>query len=182
MIFFMSHKKLRRAAMRSTGYLLSSILGAGFLWSLFNPAGQGWHDLIVGSVVVEVRPKRPGLRGLVRAGACACLLGFSSLWTWEYLIAADYYRNMTIAYTHVGLQELAQLQEIYRRRTGRYADNLLSLAAVSGDAKGFMLDMGALFDPKAGIRIRATSAGYRIDAKSRDVKSTPVSLIGPQTG
>ncbi len=42
------------ALFRSTvGYLVAgSFCGLGFLWSLFNPQRQGWHDLILDDVVL----------------------------------------------------------------------------------------------------------------------------------
>ncbi len=59
---------LGRAALRSVGYLLSSLpFYAGFLWVL-GPDRRGWHDRIAGTEVVYVR-RRPveGAQALARA-------------------------------------------------------------------------------------------------------------------
>jgi len=168
-----------RAAVRGVGYLLSSMLCGGFFWHFTNPARQTWHDMLGGSVVVELHPKSNMVRGFVRAGATACLMAFLTMGTWEFVLASHYYRNMTLAYAEVGLTELADLQEDYKAANGHYADNLLSLAAISGDPTEFMTSMSALFDPTTGIRIRVTGSGYRIEARARDIKNTPVFKAGP---
>lgn len=48
-----------QAVIRYLGYLLSAVpLGLGYLWVLWDPKRQGWHDKIAGTVVV--RPARTG--------------------------------------------------------------------------------------------------------------------------
>lgn len=38
---------------RYLGYILSSLpLGLGFIWIIFNPRRQGWHDKLSGTVVI----------------------------------------------------------------------------------------------------------------------------------
>jgi uncharacterized RDD family membrane protein YckC len=172
---------LTQALIRAAGYIGSSILCLGFAWARFNPARQTLHDLMAGTGVIEDRPQESGLpRMLIKAGAFACLFAFAGLWSWENLIARNYYRNMTIAYSHVGLEEIAQLQEMHKISTGRYADNIIPLAMLSGNPDEFMKDMSDLFDPEEGIRIERTRDGFKIKAFSRDLRHTPVEFIGPK--
>ena len=44
---------LRQLVVRYLGYILSSLpLGLGFIWIIFNPRRQGWHDKLSGTVVI----------------------------------------------------------------------------------------------------------------------------------
>jgi len=44
-----------RALLRYIGYVISGfILCLGFLWALWDPKKQGWHDKVAGSVVIPV--------------------------------------------------------------------------------------------------------------------------------
>ncbi|TDN70976.1 RDD family protein [Paraburkholderia sp. BL10I2N1] len=60
----------RQAAMRTLGYLVCfATCGAGFLWVLFNPRGQGLHDLMANTVVIDGKlPKTRGRPQLRRDG------------------------------------------------------------------------------------------------------------------
>lgn len=169
---------LGQSLLRSATYLVSSVLNLGFLWSLFNPAKQCWHDLVVGSVVVESRPRAPFERVLVKAGATACLSFFAGLWYWNTLAAPRYHQLMDVAYAQVALEEIATLQRIHRRRHGRYADNLLTLAPLTGQPLTFMQDMTNLFDVKSGVRITTSRKGFTILARAMDSARTPVTFSG----
>ncbi|MEK7857500.1 MAG: RDD family protein [Elusimicrobiota bacterium] len=161
---------------RSLGYLVSSILSLGFAWSALSPNAQAFHDLAVGSVVVTDRPFGRGL--LVRAGALLSLSLFAGAWLWQNVYETRYNRIMTVAYSHVGLDRLTQLQSAYHRKNGRYADNLLSLATVSGDPANFLRSMAALFDTRAGIQFQTTAKGYTILARANDSRRTQVTISG----
>lgn len=167
---------LGQAAMRSAAYLVSSILNLGFLWSLFNPARQCWHDMAVGSLVVVEHPKGLGAMRLARAGSLACLALLAGAWAWTYVWEPRYHRIMTMAYAHVGLAEMQELQKAYHERNGRYAESVFALSSVSPAPMNFLADMAALFDPEAGISITATDKGYTIVARARDPWRTPVSI------
>lgn len=170
---------LTQGAGRSAGYLLSAIGSLGFLWMLANRAKQTWHDILVGSIVVVERPRAPGASRLIQAAAAVCLLAFTGVWTWEHVIAETYYRSLTVAHAHVGLREIGALEKLYFGRYGRYADNLIPLAILSGSPEAFMGDMAKLFDSETGVSIEVSERQFTIRAKARDADHTPVKLVGP---
>jgi uncharacterized RDD family membrane protein YckC len=52
-----------RLVVRYLGYLLSALpLGLGFLWMLWDPRRQTWHDKLAGTVVLHDPPNLPRLR------------------------------------------------------------------------------------------------------------------------
>lgn len=169
---------LAQAAIRTLGYLPSGVFGLGFLWSLFSDSRQTWHDMAVGSVVVSDRELGALGTGLVRAGALACLAVAATAWMWSNVWKPRYHRIMEIAYAHVGLKEMAELQKLYHHRNGRYAEDIFDLATVSFAPQDFLLDMKGLFDHKAGIKMKTSKKGFTIHARARDRRKTPVSISG----
>lgn len=170
---------LGAAILRSATYLVSSILNLGFLWALFNPTAQCWHDMVVGSVVVQDEPKGPGLRLLVRAVATACLVVVAGQWYWHAVLSSRYKRVMDVAYAQVGLKEISTLERLYYRRHGRYAEDLSALAPLTGAPEAFLRDMGRLFDERTGVRIQASKSGFTIHARATDVDRTLIAYNGP---
>ena len=170
---------LGAAILRSATYLVSSILNLGFVWALFNPTAQCWHDMVVGSVVVQDEPKGPGLRLLVRATATACLVVVAGQWYWHAILSTRYQRVMDVAYARVGLKEISTLERLYYRRHGRYAESLTALAPLTGAPDLFLRDMGRLFDERAGVRIQTTKSGFTINARATDDYRTLIAYNGP---
>ena len=169
---------LGESIVRSLTYLVSSVMNLGFLWSLFNPARQCWHDLVIGSVVVEDRPRGHSERVLVRTASAVCISFFAGLWYWNNLAAPRYHQIKDIAYAHVALEEIGQLQKMYYFKNRRYADDLLALAPLTGQPLTFMRDMTNLFDIRAGVQIRTTPKGYTIVARAMDSERTRVTYSG----
>lgn len=168
-----------QATVRSLSYLPSSLLNLGFLWVLFNPARQGWHDMAVGSLVIETRRRSPLERAGLRALAGGIIAVIGANWYWNHIAQPRYERIMDVAYARVGLDELQRLQEIHKLLNGRYAKDLDALAKVSGEPEVFKRDMSRLFDKQAGVKIEADSKGYRITAYATDVNRTLVAAHGP---
>jgi uncharacterized RDD family membrane protein YckC len=47
---------VNRLVLRYVGYLVSALpLGLGYLWALWDPRRQGWHDKMAGTLVVRDR-------------------------------------------------------------------------------------------------------------------------------
>lgn len=169
---------LEAALIRSTAYLASSFLGAGFIWSMFNPTRRCWHDLAAGSIVVETRPKRAALRPLIQAGAFASLAIFGLSWMCENVWKPRFYQIKSVAYSQVGFSEISELQKVYRQKKGKYASSLLSLATVSPDPQNFLRDMAAVYDFDSGVKIKTNKVGYTVVARARDRERTLVTYTG----
>lgn len=168
---------LGQSIIRALAYIPGSVLSLGFLWSLIGPNRQGWHDMAAGSYVVLVRPRRGPALARVRAAAFGCLVIFGVAWMWQNVWAQRYYSTLTVAYAHVGMDEIALLQKRHLREKGRYAGDLLSLSMVSGDPRAFLRDMAGLYDLK-GFEIKTSRLGYTVSARARNTLSTPVSFSG----
>lgn len=165
---------LGQALIRSVCYVPGSLLSLGFIWALISANRQAWHDLAAGSYVVS--PRRGGLAA-VRAGAVGVLAIFGATWMWQNVWAERYYRTMTVAYAHVGFEELSLLQRIHKQKKGKYAEDIISLANVSPAPGLFLADMAGLYDLKA-LKIKTRKDGYTINAVARDHLATPVSFSG----
>lgn len=170
---------LPQAVMRSATYLLSGAGSLGFIWSLLNPSRQCWHDMVVGSVVVVERSKPLKTLRLVRAGALASLAILAVGFMWTKVWEPRYQRVMLVAYAHVGLNEMSELQKTYYAENGRYADNIFALSNVSVAPMPFLREMTTLFDSDSGIDITTTKKGFKIVARARDTRRTQVILSGP---
>jgi uncharacterized RDD family membrane protein YckC len=163
---------------RSASYLVRSVLNIGFMWSLFNPSRQCWHDMAIGSVVVETEPKGANVRLFNRAAAFLCISFFAGMWYWNNVAEPRYYRVMNVAYAKVGLNEIGALQKKYHLRHGHYADNLLTLAPLSSRPLQFMQDMTTLLDVKSGVNIHTSKQGFKIVARAMDDAHTMVVYAG----
>lgn len=169
---------LFHAGLRSVGYLASQFFAAGFLWSLMDPLGRAWHDLPVRSLVVADASLPSGRRALLRLSTGFLMIGFAAVWGWQNIWGPRYDRLLTVAHAKNGLNEIAQLQESYKLRHGRYADSLFALASVSVDPQGLVRDAYALYDDgRVGFQIRPDH--YIIVARANDVDKTLVAVSGP---
>lgn len=167
---------LGQAMIRSTLYLVSSLFDLGFLWALFNPAHQCWHDMAVGSVVVSHGGRGGARRALVRGLAAVCLSLYAGLWYWRYVAGPRYHVIMDTAYAKVGANEVSLLQEVHHLETGRYAGDLEELSRSSADPKAFLADMDKLFDRKAGVKLTPTKTGYAFQARANDDERTLIAF------
>lgn len=164
------------AAVRSALYLASSIFNLGFLWSLWNPARQCWHDMAVGSRVISDHPRTPARTAAMRALACLCAAILGGGWYWNNILGVRYRRVTDLAYANVELKELKGLQRLHYRRRGRYATSLAELAAFSSSPQDFLHDTPLLL---TDIRITTTPTGYKILANAADDGKTPIVFTGP---
>lgn len=169
---------LGQAVVRSLSYLPSSILNLGFLWSILHPARQCWHDMAVGSLVIESRRRSVFAHAVLRASAGGVLALIGGVWYWNNVARPRYDRIMDVAYAEVGLQEISKLQQVHRILHGRYAKDLDSLAKLSGEPEVFKRDMSRLFDAKEGIKIETDAEGFRVSARATDEERTLVAVSG----
>lgn len=168
---------LPHAVVRSIGYLVSQVLTAGFFWSLFDPLGRTWHDLPIGSLVVTERPEPRRRLGLTRFATGALLLLFAASWGWKEVWEPRYDKLMTVAEARSGLDEFSQLQRSYKRRHGRYANNIFALSTVSVDPGGFLRGAAALYD-HGRVAFKVENTRFIIVARANDVDKTLVAVTG----
>lgn len=170
---------LGQALIRALLYVPSSFFDLGFLWSLFNPARQGWHDMAVGSIVIAKHHRRGGRRQLMRGLAAFVIAGYGVSSYWHYSAAPRYRRLMDVSYAKVGASEISLLQQIHYLQNGRYAETLEELAPASNQPQAFLADMDKLFDRKQPIKIAATKKGYTFQAHAKDEYRTLIAFAGP---
>jgi uncharacterized RDD family membrane protein YckC len=170
---------LGQSLVRSVLYLPSSFFDAGFLWSLFNPAHQCWHDMAVGSVVISKGKRRAGGRALMRGLAALVIAGYAFSSYWHYSAGPRYHRLMDVSYAKVGANEISLLQQIFHLEHGRYAESLEELAPASNQPKQFLADMNALFDRKQPLKLTVTKKGYQFQAHANDEYRTLIAFAGP---
>lgn len=170
---------LSKSLLRAAGYIPSSLfLNLGYLWAFFHPRGAAWHDLMAGTLVVEVRPKGR----LARVGSLAAAWGLAGLlalaWSWTFLGAPNYASMRQVANARSGLEALANLEEGHRKQTGAYTADLEVLARVYGNRDQLMRGLPQLLD-LSSLRLEAGADGYLIEAKALDAKGTVLRLRGP---
>ncbi|MFI5347870.1 MAG: RDD family protein [Elusimicrobiota bacterium] len=168
-----------RAALRSAGYLLSSIGDLGFAWTLVDRSRRGWHDLIAGSFVVEDVPSSASRLVRLRVASALCLAGFGGLWYWRWVVLPRFDRIYRASAAQASLEEMKVLERLYFYGNGRFSVSTDDLAVVSGDPAGFKSGLAVLLDPAYGVRFSTTGYSYRIDARAPNDEKTPVSVTGP---
>lgn len=170
-----------RALLRAVGYLPSSILNLGFVWSLFHPEGLTWHDMLAKSRVVAVRP-RP--LPMVMAGGVASLAFLAATFLWQAFGAPHFYRVRTIANAQITLGTLGTLQEIHRSRHGGYTEKVERLVDLTPDPEAYYQALASALAPEAGIRIDVDKSGekFTLTAFARDRLRTQVRVEGPHKG
>lgn len=170
-----------QAAARACGYVVSSVMCLGFIWSLFNRRRRCWHDLPLGSVVVMGRPLPEDVVMPMRAVAAVCLVLFGLSWMWRAVWSPRFYQSMTVHYAEDGLQVMAYMQLVHREKLGTFASDLPHLASVTAEPERFEKTAKNLFDSKAGIRFETSPNGrsFRITAMALDSRHTQVSIVGP---
>jgi len=168
-----------RSFLRALGYFVSTpLMNLGFLWSLFEPRSRTWHDLMAGSMVIDRNPKPPAV---VMVTAVASLSGVFLLLVgnvWFYLFRQTPADQAAVRKAEQGLEVLAQIQEAYKARNGRYSSDLVELARTSGDIDSFRDAMGEIFKKDAFL-IRADEDSFVIQARARDPRGTIVTKTGP---
>ncbi|MFH2203985.1 MAG: RDD family protein [Elusimicrobiota bacterium] len=168
-----------RSLLRAGGYLVSTpLLNLGFLWSLFDRDSRTWHDLLSGSVVIEVEPKPPAV-ALASAFLSFMVLGLiivSNVWlSFKQPSPQD---RAAVAKAREGLKVLAAVEEAYKVEHGAYTDDLVELAKTSGDVTKFRGAMEKIFHTD-GFVFAVIDDGYILRARAKDRRHTVVTLRGP---
>lgn len=170
---------LGRSFLRSFGYLASFLpLGLGLLWSRANDYRRCWHDYLAGTCVVRVREKGRAARLATAAAAWGLLLALVLGAGYRIAVRGPLSDLEMVDAAQKALGVIAALEEKHKAATGRYTDDV---AAVVDQAEMPVQLNQAM--PKVlleeSLQIELTPAGYRITAKARDPRHTPVELAGP---
>ncbi|MBI4060931.1 MAG: RDD family protein [Elusimicrobia bacterium] len=164
---------------RALVWLIGSTAGSlGFFVALFNRENRALHDYASGTIVVEAYRKSAAEgAALFLAGAlgAVALFGFQLYSAWARPTPRD---RAAVAKANEGLSVIARVQEAYKAKNGIYAASIEQLAEASGDPAEFRTAMAGLFMPEP-FQLEAGNRGWRILARARDRRRTPVVREGP---
>jgi len=167
-----------RSLARAFGWLFSTPLGNfGFWMALFHPKTRALHDVLSGTYVVEVGPRRSN-GALVFLVSAAAAIGLFALNYWTNLLRPTPEDLAAIAKAEEGLGIIAQIQEEYRAKHGTYAATAQDLAEASGDVETFRKGMLAVFAPSPFF-LEAGNRRWRVTAAAKDRRRTRVRRAGP---
>lgn len=177
-----------QAFMRAVGYYISAMLFfGGFVLAMVDDRKRALHDILGGSVVVELRERDTWEVLAVRAlGTLLLVLFVGSLY--QSFGGREWRDKYKVRQAREFLEKVAVLEEGHKLRYGRYTYNLERLALLSGDAVQFQRDMQKLFCApqsrkkrgkplcNADFRIAISKDGtaYTISVRAMDKKRTPV--------
>lgn len=163
-----------RALLRAVGYYISGVLlMGGFLMAFFDDRHRSLHDILGGSVVVQIRQKSGAERLIMRFLGGVLLLAF--VWTvyTQFFGGGALLDQYYIRHARKQLQKIALLEEGHKARYGFYTNDLLRLSLLSGDPVQFQRDTQKILEPK-GFKIGVTQDSYKISAIAKDSKQTRV--------
>ena len=169
-----------RAFLRAIGYYISGILLlGGFLVAFFDDKHRALHDVLGGSVVVQIRPKSTLERGIIRLLGSLLLIVFAWTIYVQYFGAGALLDQYYIRHARRHLQKIALLEEGHYVQYGYYTNDLLRLSLLSGDPVQFQRDTLEILEPK-GFKIGVKGNTYKISAFAKDKKHTQVVFTPPE--
>ena len=164
-----------QAFLRAVGYYISAALFfGGFVLAMVDDRKRALHDILGGSVVVELRERDVWEVWALRAlGTLLLILFVSGLY--QSFGGRDWQNRYKIRQAEGFLQNIALLEEGHKLRYGYYTNDILRLALLSGDPVQLQRDMNQVLStgPKS-IRIGVKDNVYKISALAKDTKKTPV--------
>ena len=163
-----------QALKRAVGYYISgALLMCGFLLAFFDDRHRALHDILGGSVVVQIRDKSFAERALVRLLGGILLAAFAWTAYSQFFGGGALIDQYYIRHARKHLRKIAALEEVHKLRYGYYTNDLLRLSLLSGDPVQFQRDTQKILAPK-GFRIGVTKDSYKISAVAKDKKDTRV--------
>lgn len=167
-----------RALVRSVGYLISGgLLMCGFLFAFIEERHRALHDYLAGSVVIEARPKTWAEKTALSVVGFVLLFGFVTVEYKQVFGAGSFAQQRLINRAKDHVVKIGYLEELHRTQFGYYTNDLLRLAILSGDPVQFQRDTHKVLDNR-DFRIGISEKGYKIKARAKDVKKTPVYFPG----
>jgi uncharacterized RDD family membrane protein YckC len=167
-----------RSLARALGWLLSTPLANfGFVLALFHPKTRALHDLIAGTYVVEVGPRRSNgaLAFLIAAMAA---IGLFAMQYWTSLLRPTREDLTAVARARDGLEVIAKIEAKYKADHGVFASSAQELAEASGDVDVFRAAMLDVFRPTP-FYVEAGNRRWRVTAAAKDRRRTLVHREGP---
>ena len=163
-----------QAFLRAIGYYISGgLMFCGFFLAFFDDRHRALHDILGGSVVVQVSKKTWMEQTLLRLVGGVLLAAFAfTLYTQVFSRGAlldQYY----IRHARIHLHKVALLEEEHKGRYGYYTNDLLRLALLSGDPVQFQRDTHKIFE-STGFKIGVSETSYKISGIAKDKKHTRV--------
>jgi uncharacterized RDD family membrane protein YckC len=162
---------------RACAYLLSNLFCVGYIWALFQSEGLALHDILAGTMVVEVRPKGALGRTAVGLASVAFVLLYAASAVWP-VAASRYYQMRMVANSKQGVLALSLFEEKYKSQTGAYTGDLNALARLYGNPQEFFDLLGRTLDLST-LAIKTDGNRYEIRARALDRARTPVVYRGP---
>ena len=163
-----------RAFLRAIGYYISgALLMCGFLLAFFDDRHRSLHDILGGSVVVQVRPKDFTEKALLRIVGSVLLLAFAGTLYTQFFSKGALLDQYYLRHARITLHKVALLEEVHKTKYGYYTNDLLRLALLSGDPVQFQRDIRKVWEPK-GFKIGVSKTSYKISAVAKDKKHTRV--------
>ncbi|MBR4591712.1 MAG: RDD family protein, partial [Elusimicrobiaceae bacterium] len=123
-----------QAFVRVIGYYISGgLLMCGFLLAFFDDRHRALHDILSGSVVVQIRQKSTSERLVVRLLGGILLAAFAWTVYAQFFGAGALLDQYYIRHARLHLYKVAALEEMHHLKYGYYTNDLLRLALLSGD-------------------------------------------------
>lgn len=165
---------LAQAFVRAMGYYVSAaLLMCGFLLAFIDSQHRALQDYLAGSVVLQARQKSWGEKALLSVTGLVLLLAFGGYFYKQLFGAGSLVQQRMITRAQEHVKKIGYLEEMHRVQFGRYTNDLLRLSILSGDPVQFQRDTQAVLDRK-DFRIGVSATGYKIKARAKDVRKTPV--------
>lgn len=165
---------LAQAFVRAMGYYVSAaLLMCGFLLAFIDSQHRALQDYLAGSVVLQSRQKSWGEKALLSLTGLVLLLAFGGYFYKQLFGAGSLVQQRMITRAQEHVKKIGYLEEMHRVQFGRYTNDLLRLSILSGDPVQFQRDTQAVLDRK-DFRIGVSATGYKIKARAKDVRKTPV--------
>lgn len=163
-----------RALVRSVGYLLSGgLLMCGFLFAFIEERHRALHDYLAGSMVIQSRPKNWIERAALTSVGLLLLFGFVRVEYKQIFGAGSFAQQHLISQAKEHVANIGYLEELHKIQFGYYTNDLLRLAILSGDPVQFQRDTHKVLEHR-DFRIGIGPKGYKIKARAKDTKKTPV--------
>ncbi|MFH1618700.1 MAG: RDD family protein [bacterium] len=167
------------AFVRGTGYFVSAApLNLGYVLALFTPKKRALHDYLAGSRVIRLRSRSDLAAGMILGLAWGVLGLFAASWYYTNFMKLTAIEEKAFFSAKRGLERLAELEEIHKRRFGFYTNDLGKLAGLSGDVPSLQKELMRVLDAD-NITITTDGQRYLITGYSAGRRKLKVEIAGP---